>query len=116
MRLDAGSFAAAYVISGGLIAFKEVSHIGDAEKPRQEYDTLNEIYLQRGADVLVAVPHALRCFNPLTEKFSAVMPNASPANRLRITRPLITPGLRPYGLLPATDLLLGQWTRSTFYP
>jgi len=44
VKLSAGSFATVYVISGGLIAFKEVSHIDNTEKLRQECHTLDNIY------------------------------------------------------------------------
>ena len=36
VRLGAGSFTTVYVISGGLIAFKEVAHTDNTEKLRQE--------------------------------------------------------------------------------
>jgi len=93
VRLGAGSFATVYVISGGLIAFKEVAHTDNAEKLRQEYDTLNEVYLQCSADSLFAVPRALACFNPLTKDFSLTTPNPLSTNRFR---PLVTPGVMAY--------------------
>ena len=67
VRLGAGSFATVYVISGGLVAFKEISHIDNTEKLRQEYEILDNIYLRCNTDSFFAIPRALAFFNPLTE-------------------------------------------------
>ena len=91
VRLGAGSFATVYVISGGLVAFKQVSHTDNAEKLRQEYDTLDNIRLRCNTDSFFAIPRALAFFNPLTEEFSAPSPPSS--GRPRNVRPLVTPGL-----------------------
>jgi len=93
VRLGAGSFATVYVISGGLIAFKEVAHTDNTEKLRQEYDTLDGIYLQCNTNSLFAVPRALAYFNPLTKDFSVIAPSSPSANRFRTAGPLITPGV-----------------------
>jgi len=63
VRLGAGSFSTVYVISGGRTTFKEVAHTNNAEKLRQGYDTLKEVYLRCSADSLFAIPQALACFN-----------------------------------------------------
>jgi hypothetical protein len=95
-RLGAGSFATVYVISGGLIAFKEVSHIDNAEEIRQEYDTLDNIYLQCNTDSFFVVPRAFAFFNPLTEDFATTAPSLPSANRFRTGRPLVTPDVMAY--------------------
>lgn len=93
VRLGAGSFATVYVISGGLIAFKQVAHIDNTEKLRQEYDTLHKIYLQCNTDSSFAIPRALAFFDPLTEDFSTTAPNTPTTIRFRTLRPLVTPGV-----------------------
>ena len=93
VRLGAGSFATVYVISGGLVVFKEVSHIDNTEKLRQEYDALDDIYLRCNTDSFFTIPRALAYFNPLTEEFSTTAPSPPSANSLRTARPLITPGV-----------------------
>lgn len=98
VRLGAGSFATVYVISGGLIAFKQVAHTDNAEKLRQEYHTLENIYLQCSTDSFFAIPRALALFNPLTEDFSTTAPDA---NRFRTFRPLVTPGVMAYFQQPS---------------
>src|SRR5438445_10534403 len=93
VRLGAGSFATVYVISGGVIALKEVSHIDNAEKIRQEYDILDKIYRQCNTDSFFAIPRALGFFNPLTGDFSTTAPSPPSTPRVRATRPLVTPGV-----------------------
>lgn len=94
VRLGAGSFATVYVISGGLIAFKEVSHIDNAEKLRQEYDILDKIYRHCDTDSFFAIPRALGFFNPLTGDFSTTAPSPPCTPRVRPpTRPLVTAGV-----------------------
>ena len=96
VRLGAGSFATVYVISGGLIAFKEVAYTDNTEKLRQEYDILGDIYLQCNTDSFFAVPRALAYFNPLTNDFSTTAPSTPSANRFGTARPLVTPGVMAY--------------------
>ena len=94
VRLGAGSFATVYVISGGLIAFKEVAHVDNTDKLRQEYDTLANIYIQCNTESFFSVPRALAFFNPITEDFATTAPSPPLANRFRaVRRPLVTPGM-----------------------
>lgn len=94
-RLGSGSFATVYVISGGLLAFKEVSHIENAEKLRQEYDALDHIYRQCTvtADSVFSIPRALGFFNPSTTEFSTTAPSLPSALRFPSDCPLVTLGV-----------------------
>ena len=94
VRIGAGSFAVVYVISGGLIAFKEVSHTDNSEELRQEYYTLCNVYLQCDTDSFFAIPRALGFSNPLTGDFSTTTPNPTSATWPRTSRPpLVTPDM-----------------------
>ena len=93
-RLGAGSFATVYVISGGLIAFKEVSYFENAEKLRQEYEVLDRIYRQCDADSFFAVPRALGFYDPGTGDFSTTGPRSLSVNWVRAAgTPLVTPDI-----------------------
>lgn len=94
VRIGAGSFAAVYVISGGLIAFKEVSHTDNSEELRREYHTLCNVYLRCNTDSFFAIPRAFAFSNPLTGDFSTTAPSPPSATwPQRATRPLVTPDL-----------------------
>lgn len=95
-RLGASSFATVYIISGGLIAFKEVALVDSTGKLRQEYDTLDNICLQCNTDFLSTIPRALAYFNPVTEEFSTTASSLTSANRLCTVRSFVTPGVMSY--------------------
>jgi len=80
VRIRVGNFAIVYVISGGLIAFKEVSHTDNSEELRWECNALCNIYLQCNTDSFFTIPRAFAftlCYN---------WPH-------RTARPLVTPDL-----------------------
>jgi len=93
VRIGTGSFAVVYVISGGLIAFKEVSHTDNSEELHREYNTLCDVYLRCNTDFF-AIPRAFAFSNPLTGDFSTTAPNPPSVTwPRRTTRPLVTPDL-----------------------
>jgi len=101
VRIGAGSFAVVYVISGGLIAFKEVSHTDNSEELHQEYHTLCNVYLRCNTDSFFAIPRALAFSNPLAGEFSTTATSPPSAAWPRATRALVTSDV---GLFPATDV------------
>ena len=116
VRLGAGRFATVYIISGGLIVFKEGSYIDNAEKLHQEYENLDNIHLRCNTDSFFAIPRALSFFNPLTEDFSttrSLYHGTQFAICLSASQYPSICHLRRNGLFPATGLR--NWPGPRFY-
>jgi len=73
-----------------LIALRGVSCVGNAEKLRQECETLDGLYLQCNIGSFIT-PRALAFFDPLTKDFSTTVPSLPSANWFRGVRLLVTP-------------------------
>ena len=76
VRIGAGSFAVVYVLSGGLVAFKEVLHTDSSAELRREYGTLRNVYIQCNTDSFFSIPRPFAFFNPLTGDFFTDVPSS----------------------------------------
>ena len=72
---------------------EDATSVGTQE-PRQEYNTLCNVYLKCNTDSFFAIPRTFAFSNPITGDFLTAAPSPPSVIRPhRTTRPLVTPGL-----------------------
>lgn len=90
-RLGSGSFATVFVLRGGRLAHKVVTHHDRSKELRSEYDALEVIYQKCNSDSFFCVPRAIAFYDPATKVLISNLPSPGNIGRIRSIRPVLTP-------------------------